>query len=413
MQNFKSRTFLLIIPLFLTIPGVLYSQAPKIEWQKCLGGTSDESMQNDIESIIQTTDGGYAMAGSTASDNGDVSGNHGGRSDAWVVKLDASGVIQWQKCLGGTGEEWADCIIQTTDRGYAICGTTNSNDGDVSGNHGGLWDVWVLKLDSSGTIQWQRCLGGTVNDWGHCIIQNSDGEYVIAGITSSYSESLLNHGVDDAYIIKLNSTGNILWEKCFGGSGLEYGISIIQTHDRGYAFVGWAESHNGDVSGHHGDSTNNKSDVWFVKLDTSGTIQWQKCLGGSGDDYGSSIIESSNGGYAICSTTYSNDGDVSGNHGDADVWIVKLDNSGAIEWQKCLGGTFFDQGNSIIQTYDGGYAVIGTTHSNDGDVRGWHSNGDLTNPSADVWVVKLNSAGTLQWQKCLAGILGDYGAFII
>jgi uncharacterized repeat protein (TIGR01451 family) len=342
-----------------------YSQV-EIQWQKCLGGSS-----NDFGySIQQTFDGGYVVAGSSNSTNGVASGNHG-VEDFWVVKLDAGGNLQWQKCLGGTGTDFANSIQQTSDGGYVVAGCTQSIDGDVSGNHGG-YDSWVVKLDAGGNLQWHKCLGGTGTDYAYSIQQTSDGGYVVAGYTFSTDGDVSgNHGVGDFWVVKLDAGGNLQWQKCLGGTGADNAISIQETSDGGYVVAGNTHSIDGDVSGNHGGY-----DSWVVKLDAGGNLQWQKCLGGTGNDWTHSIQETSDGGYVVAGSTYSTDGDVSGNHGGGDFWVVKLDAGGNLQWQKCLGGTNYDFANSIQQTSDEGYVVAGFSESANGDVSGNHGGYD-------------------------------------
>jgi hypothetical protein len=381
----------------LLIAWSLFSNAqPSIDWQKCLGG----SLTDYADSIQQTTDGGYILTGTTYSNNGDVSGNHGGVYDAWVVKLTSLGVLQWQKCLGGSLNDAGYSIKQTADGGYILTGYTNSIDGDVSGNHGG-GDTWVVKLTSLGVIQWQKCLGGSLNDNGRSIQQTADGGYILTCETLSNNGDVSgNHGDFDVWVVKLTSLGVIQWQKCLGGSDYDNGRSIQQTTDGGYILTGETLSNNGDVSGNHGDF-----DVWVVKLTSLGVLQWQKCLGGSSGDYADSIQQTTDGGYILTSTTDSNNGDVFGNNGLNDIWVVKLTSLGVIQWQKCLGGSSGDYGRSFQQTTEGGYILTGYTLSNNGDVSGNHG-------GTDAWVVKLNSLGLIQWQKCLGGSLNDNGRSI-
>ncbi|MDR3272603.1 MAG: T9SS type A sorting domain-containing protein, partial [Flavobacteriaceae bacterium] len=366
------------------------TQAPAIEWQKCLGGSGGDM----ASSIQQTSDGGYIVAGITNSNDGDVSGNHG-NSDGWVVKLNPSGEIDWQKCLGGSDYDSASSIQQTSDGGYIVAGRTSSNDGDVSGNHGGNSDGWVVKLDASGAVQWQKCLGGSNSEVFNAIQQTSDGGYIVAGYTNSNDGDVSgNHGSDDFWVVKLNASGELLWQKCLGGSGQDSVYSIQQTSDGGYIAAGFTTSNDGDVSGFHG----GYYDGWVVKLDASGNLLWQKCLGGSGfEDWAYSIQQTSDGGYIVAGYTSSNDGDVSGFHGGYDGWVVKLDTSGKLLWQKCLGGSDWDFLYSIQQTSDGGYIVAGYTISNDGDVS--ENNGNYH----EAWIVKLDASENLLWQKCLGG----------
>jgi hypothetical protein len=270
------------------------------------------------------------MAGGSPSVDGDVTGNHG-LTDFWIVKLDTTGDIQWQKSLGGSGYDRTDydqSICQTADGGYIVAGYSNSNDGDVSGNHGG-YDYWIVKLNSNGHVQWQKCLGGSNDDLATSIKQTADGGYIVAGYSNS------NHG---------------------------------------------------DVSGNHGGN----NDCWVVKLDASGNIQWQKCLGGTYDEVASSVQQTADGGYIVGGHSNSNDGDVNGNHGSFnDAWLVKLNVSGNIQWQKCLGGTYDEGANAVQQTADGGYVAVGLSDSNnDGDVSGNHG---YPLGTEDYWIVKLDA----------------------
>jgi hypothetical protein len=184
------------------------TQAPAIEWQKCLGGSNWDS----ASSIQQTSDGDYIVAGFTYSKDGDVSGNHdyygynGYLNDGWVVKLDTSGNLLWQKCLGGSLSDVTSSIQQTSDGGYIVAGKTNSYDGDVSGYHYGLfgrYDYWVVRLNPSGNLLWQKCLGGS--GYGSSIEQTSDGGYIVAGSTNSNDGDVSGHQVDydDIWVVKL------------------------------------------------------------------------------------------------------------------------------------------------------------------------------------------------------------------
>ena len=292
--------------------------------------------------------------------------------------------IQWQKSLGGTGYDEATSTQQTNDGGYIVAGESLSNDGDVTGNHGWL-DYWIVKLAATGAIQWQKSLGGTGYDEANSIQQTNDGGYIVAGRSESNGGDVTgNHGTSDSWIVKLDATGSIQWQKSLGGINGDVAKSIQQTNDGGYIVAGESDSNDGNVTGNHGNG-----DSWIVKLAATGSIQWQKTLGGTEEDYAYSIQQTNDGGYIVAGASYSNDGDVTGNHGDYDSWIVKLDVAGAIQWQKSLGGTNPDVAHSIQQTNDGGYIVAGYSESNDGDVTGNHGNGDY-------WIVKLGAATAIE-----------------
>jgi gliding motility-associated-like protein len=380
------------IYLLIFLFGLIELKAqPSIQWQKALGGSGEDYSQY----IQQTSDRGYIVLGFSNSHNGDISFNNSSYnfSDYWIVKLDSLGTMQWQKCLGGGGNEEAYSVQQTSDGGYIIIGATVSNDGDVSGIYNG-YNYWVVKLDSIGTIEWQKCLGGYLNDYGYDIRQTADGGYIVAGFTESTDGDVSgNHGNWDYWIVKLSSQGIIQWQKCFGGGGDDVPKAIQQTNDGGYIVAGYSSSPNGDIT-----LSNGGYDYWIVKFSNIGNIQWQKSLGGTADDYAQSIQQTFDGGYIIAGYSNSNDGDVTGNHASytPDYWVVKLSSTGSIQWQKTLGGTDNDYAYSIDQTSEGGYIVAGKAASNDGDITG-------SIAPEDYWIVKLSSLGTVQWQKSLGG----------
>jgi hypothetical protein len=373
---------------------------PAIQWQKTLGGSSDDYGFN----IQQTADEGYIVAGVTYSTDSDVTANQGG-ADYWIVKMSATGTIQWQKTLGGSAEDYAFSIQQTADGGYIVAGLTNSTDGDITVNHGD-YDCWIVKLNATGTIQWQKTFGGSLEDVALSIQQTTDGGYIVAGYTKSTDGDVtVNHGGFDYWIIKLNATGTIQWQKTLGGTGQDHATCIQQTADGGYIVAGSSNSYDGDVAENLG-----SYDFWVVKLDATGTIQWKKSLGGTYSDEAQSIQQTADGGYIVAGNTDSADGDVSGYHGSYDYWVVKLNATGTIQWQKAFGGSSDDVATCVQQTTDGGYIVAGWTYSTDGDVI--RNNWDYYYVGYDYWIVKLSATGTIQWQTALGGS-GDDDAFSI
>ena len=427
-----TRFFILFLCFLFT---AALSAQPTIQWQKALGGYNlDEG-----RSVQQTSDGGYILVGNVRSNNGDVSGNHGD-NDYWVVKLDPWGAIQWKKTLGGTGTDWPNSIRQTNDKGYIIAGYSSSEDGDVTDNHGD-YDAWVVKLDSSGAIEWkrsyggsdwdeaqsiqqtsdggyifaglaqsidgdvsggvygdldcwvvklnnqgaiewQKTLGGSLQDIAHSIKQTADGGYVVAGEAWSFDGDVSgNNGTIDFWVVKLNNSGVIEWQNALGGTGADAAEDVIQDVDGSYIVTGVTGSHNtGDVSGH---SALGSFDCWVVKLSSTGQLIWQKAFGGTKQDYAESIVPSGDGGYVVTGSTASTNGDVVGHDGGTDIWVVKLDVQGNLVWQKTYGGSKGDDSFCISKTSDNGFVVVGYTWSNDGDVSGWHN-------FSDIWVVKLS-----------------------
>ena len=384
----------ILLLIVLSTLGV-QAQVPQIEWTKALGGTASEYAQD----VVQASDGGYVVVGQTASNNQQVSGNHGA-DDVWVVKLDTSGNLEWQKCYGGSSSEEGNAIRNTSDGGYIIAGAAASSNGDVSGGQGSN-DFWVLKISSTGAVQWQKCLGGSAFEWAEDIQQTTDGGYIVAGSTYSNNGDVSgNHGGEDAWVVKLDASGNIQWQRCLGGSATDTTRSLALTQDGGCVLLGITTSNNGDVSGNHGGN-----DFFVSKLSQAGAVEWTKALGGTGSDIGQSVLQTATGKYIVVGSTGSNNGNVSGNHGAIDVWMAQLDAAGTVEWQKCFGGSGSDIGRFVQPTSDGGYVIAGDSSSSNNDATNHNGNGDL-------WVVRVDNLGTIKWQKSLGGSSSDSAASV-
>lgn len=293
--------------------------------QKCYGGSDEEHESR----LFLDKNGDYVVISSSISNDGDVLGSHLNStctscSDAWMFRTDTSGGINYSKRLGGSWGEAGKDLIFTADSGYMLLCATKSDDGDVSGLHGlpgGDLDNWLVKTDHAGNILWQKCYGGTYNEVPYRIIQTLDNGFLMIGSAQSLNYDVTgNHGFDDVWVLKTDSSGNIEWQKCFGGSSFDSGTDAIQFEDSSYLILAYTNSNDGDVIGLHGNSV----DAWLLKLDKSGQLVWQKCYGGSQDDRGLEFTQTTDGGFLMCGTSSSNDGDVSGNHGFYDVWLVKL-----------------------------------------------------------------------------------------
>jgi gliding motility-associated-like protein len=405
----KKLYLLLFLLLGIVSRNLLSAQAPAIEWQKSYGGSYIDGFQwvgNEYSTTLieVTSDGGYIVAGYTRSVDGDVSGTHtdsiGQYGDYWIVKLDVSGKIQWQKCLGGKFTDIPTSVKETPGGGYIVAGYSNSNDGDVSGNHGGN-DYWIVKLTNKGAIEWQKSLGGTGEDIARSIQVTPHGGYIVAGYSGSLNGDVQGNRNGDYWIVKLNKSGNIEWQKCVGGSGVDHAFSLECTADNGYIVVGTSNSKDGDVTGNHG-----SEDYWVVKLNNNGSIAWQKSYGGSEEDYAHSIKCTTDGGYIIAGYSFSRNGDITNPRGGPytyDYWVVKINGSGIIEWQRSLGGRAYDRCHDVALAQDGGYVFIGFSTSTDGDIKNSHGTFYW-----DYWVVKLNTSGTLEWEKSLGGSYEDF-----
>ncbi len=355
------------------------------------------SNEEDAADILPTPDGGSILVGFSISSNGDASGNHG-NTDFWVVKQDPAGNVQWQRMYGGSGYDGASSVAPVAGGGFVIAGRTNSQDGDVSGpDNGSFSDIWVIRIDELGDLIWQKKFGGSFSESGRSIRQAADGGFLLfAEVRSDDGDIDTNHGYADFWLAKLASTGELLWQRSYGGSSDDAPFAIHPTTDGGNILVGFTESVDGDVTGNHG-----WADGWVVKVDSLGNLEWQRALGGSGNDFLSAVTLTGDGGYVVVGRTESSDGDVIGYHGGgSDMWVVKLDADGNLIWQNALGGSADSQGRSIIATNDGGFIVAGSTSASDGDVT-------FNNGAFDGWVVKLDSLGELVWEKTMGGSATD------
>ena len=337
-----SITFIvLIMPLSLLA---------QVTFEKWYGG-NDYDVGNFV---VQTTDGGYIVAGATYS-----YGNS--NSDAYLVKTDAAGNTLWTKVFGGDSSDIASSVQQTADGGYIITGTTWSFGA-------GKGDVWLIKTDSLGAMLWKKTFGSSDADSGYAVIQTIDGGYIITGFTKSFGA-----GNGDVYLIKTNSLGNPLYAKTYGGDSTDVGYFIQQTQDGGYIIVGKTRSYGaGDF------------DVWLIKTDANGDTLWTKTYGGENFDDGRSVQQTTDGGYIIAGSSFTY-----GYRYD-DIYLVKTDAAGNTLWTKKFGGTYVDWGHSAAQTADGGYIVVGTT---------WSFGAGY----GDVWLIKTAANGDSLWLKTYGG----------
>jgi uncharacterized delta-60 repeat protein len=327
-------------------------------WQKTYGGAN----YDEANSIQQTSDGGYIVAGYTQSFGA-------GFYDFCVLKLNSDGTVSWQKTYGGAGHDYASSIQQTSDSGYIVTGIT------LSFGAGAYYDFWVLKLTSTGTVSWQKRYGGTSDDYANSIQQTSDGGYIVAGYTQSF-------GADsyDFWVLKLNSDGTVAWQKTYGGANYDDAYSIQQTSDDGYIVAGRTSSFGAG-----------SYDFWVLKLNSDGAVAWQKRYGGADWELAYSIQQTSDGGYIVAGYTQSFGA------GSYDFWVLKLNSNGIVAWQKRYGGADWELAYSIQQTSDGGYIVAGWTES-------FGVGGE------DFWVLKLNSAGTIPFNPASGAQMVDTNA---
>ncbi len=398
MRKYLFRSFQIFSILILN--NITYAQIPNILWQKSFGGSGTEHPFNS-QRMIQTSDGGYIMAGYSDSNDGDVGINYG-RSDIWIIKLDAQGNLQWKRSIGGIGSEVPNSIQQTFDGGFIIAGShQNVNNVSGNGNHGSS-DFYIVKLSSNGVIQYSEFnlpqgeqYGGTGGEIASSIQQTLDSGYIVAGYSySSDGDLSTNYGQSDYWIVKLNSLFVIQWQKTYGGSLEDEAQSIQQTSDGGYIVAGNSRSHDFDVTSNIGNH-----DYWILKLNSVGELVWQGSYGGSAEDYPKSIHQTNDGGYIIAGYTISQLGLNNNQFGSFDYYVVKINATGTIQWHKSYGGRKDDVALAIQITCDDGYILSGYSFSVDGDITNHHG----SNTTSDSWIVKLTSTGIIEWENSLGG----------
>ena len=391
--------------LFCVCSALCFAQvvAPAIQWQNTIGGSYIDQMT----SLKQTPDGGYILGGWSGSNiSGDktensTSGNND--YDFWVIKLNSNGNIVWQNTIGGVGDDKLYAVEITSDGGYILGGFSNSNiSGDktentTSGNND--YDYWLVKLSALGNIVWQKTIGGTLNDKLLSLEKTLDGGFILAGESNSNISGLKTenvYGSSDYWVLKVDSVGNIQWQKDIGGTGGESVNDVHQTFNGDYIIVGPSNS---EIGGNKTEPRYGVEDFWVVKLNSNGVIQWQKSLGGNLWEQGGEVIETTDGGYLVGGASYSG---ISGNktiasYGDFDYWVIKLDSLGNIQWQKDYGGVAAEGLSNIARTNDSNYLLTGNS--------GTYTYGGYRN----YWIVKIDILGNIIWQQYFGGTGTDAG----
>ena len=341
----KTTAFILYFSVFVTI---------KLSPQQtfCL----NNGIQNDMKSIVQTNDGGYALGGSCETFTNLI--------DFHVIKTDAAGNLLWARTAGGSSYDQCHSITKSSDNGIVMCGYTNSFGA-------GLADIYVVKFDSAGNLSWTRTVGGTDSDVGHSIISTLDGGYIVSGYTKSYGA-----GMEDAYVVKLDAAGTVQWTSVVGGALDDNDLStsrIVQTADSGYTIAGSTASFNGTGS----------YDMYIIRLNPNGSLAWTKTIGGAGTDVDEAIalVKTSDGGYAVGGRSIS--------FAPNEFYIVKLDMNGNVMWGKGLGGSVNESTYDLIKTSDEGFAVVGRSNSFNGGAY------------YDILLIKLDQTGNIQWSRAI------------
>lgn len=398
---------------------VFAAETPEIVWDKVFGGPNIYN----YTSMIKTADGGYLIGGmSNEAIGGDKTQPGKGDEDYWIIKITADGIKQWDKTFGGSGDDRLTSIIQTSDGGYLLGGTSISQKGgDKSEDNKSVtsykWeDFWLVKIDVQGKKQWDRTLGDEGTESFPIVVEAQDGGYIVAGNTNSSGR-----------VIKVDANGKQVWEKHTGSFTLPFSftatsdgnfligesydnsyditkfsqdftrqwtkfvkvhqttiVSLVQTRDEGYILGGYSQDNYGVVTRK---DDRGQSDMKVLKIDKDGALQWEKTIGSNRRDRISSIIQTLDGGYLLAGNS---DSDMEwdktdGTRGYPDYWLVKLQEDGTKMWDKTMGGDGIDELSSIFQMPDGGYLIGG--RSSRATFKGEKT--AESKGAVDYWVLKL------------------------
>lgn len=366
----------------ITVEQKVYS----VQWKKNFGGSNSDL----CEDVVALSDG-YLFVGLTKSVDGDVDNGIPANADVdnlFVVKTDLDGNKIWGKSYGSSLDDFGVSAVQSSDGGYFVGGSTEKKDGDVTGDfHPGSNnspDFWLMKLDADGNKLWDKCFGGTKYETIYSMTQGPSGGVVVVGETDSVDGDLEGLPSDHPFLaLSLDANGQVIWKKRFGKSSADLYPVVTNTSDNGYIMI----------SSSIGDAT--VSDVFVVKLDQNGEELWSRIFAGSNEDLPWSIIEDDDKNILITGHTFSSDGDFHGNNGNANIFVLKLNDKGDIIWTKYYGGNSTDQGRAIVNA-DDGYFLAGVTRSTEGDLTTAYGN-------YDNYILKIDKNGEKLWQKSYGG----------
>lgn len=356
------------------------SSAVEIEWERTYGGDERDA----TGAVIETSDGGYLLAGATRS-------FAEGELDAWLIKTDSEGHEVWNQTYGGADYDSANSVIETNDGGYLFAGYTQSfTDSRM--------DAWIVKLNSTGSVEWSRTYGGNELDNARAVVSTNDGGYLFVGRTSSYTESNA-----DGWAVKLDSVGDVVWQQTYGGDSWDIPISraLTKTSDGGYLFGGHTRSFpvEGLIQSHE-----DQIRAWVVKLDSSGNEEWNRAYGTAERTNARSVIETRDNDYLFAGFTVPDRAE-----GEADGLVVKLDDSGEVIWDQTYHNSEWDWASSVMETDDGGYLFGGRTGNTEtGD--DWILN---------AWLVKVDAEGEKVWnqvfeenRKRILSVIGSKNSYL-
>jgi len=378
------KRIFIVLNIFFNL-SYCYCQTFETDWLQCYGTTGYDQGYDVIKTMS-----GYYLLGVTE------------QKDIWLCKTDQEGDLVWDKKYGGSKSDGAVRLLKRNDNNYYIIGDTDSSDGDITYDpYPNSSDIFVLSIDSLGNILWDKIYGGSARDLASNATIKEDGSIIIAGVTTSCDGDVSNcYGFYDFWILKIDNTGQKVWDLVIGSSTQDWSTIIINTSDGGSLTGGWT----GQPFYPGGNITclpyGIFTDMLLVKIDSTGNIEWQQCYGGSNDEGISDIISVENGYMLLCMTN-SGDGDVADagyhlgyvNSGTQtfDMWVINVDFQGNYLWSKCYGGSSMEVNGRIFKTSKG-FRIFCEAESFDGDVQGNHSWND---DWSDIWTFEIDSVGNL------------------
>ncbi|MFB6340214.1 hypothetical protein ACE1ET_00750 [Saccharicrinis sp. FJH62] len=373
--------------------GIHYSEQKEFKvvneelFYTCLGGINFDTGL----SVKQTFTGDFLIAGVSTSNDGNLYDNKG-KKDGWIVKLSKTSQVIWQHNMGGSNDDAFNSVCLTTDGGCLVVGETLSVDGDITFNKGSS-DAWVIKLDSDGNVVWQQTFGGTYDDGANYITNTKDGGYIIAGYSRSFDGDVTgNKGSEDVWLLKLNADGAVDWQNSYGGKLSDIGNSVQETLDGGYIVAANTYSSNGNVAEGYG-----LQDAWVFKTDSRGKLIWERTIGSTKDDGMAQVIQSKEGYYMAVGNKYNLE------NSSSDLLILKLSETGSVISYDLYGENGIDGASSIVQAEDGNFFISGTIDPDGGA----SSQSDL-----DLLVMKTDQSGTVLWEKTYGGVNMDVSSEI-
>ena len=294
-----------------------------ILWEKSFGFSGHDHSYD----VIETIDGGFFFSGflDVTSSNGEGSTDRGrttahGVGEFWGTRLDANGNLMWRKYFGGTNNDRSFGVIHANDGGFILSGASESDDFDIK-NPKGSYDYWVVKVNKNGDFEWERSFGGTGIDQSHDIVKTNDGAYAIIGNTfSADTQVSKNNGESDIWLVKFDDSGDLLWEKSYGGPAFDAAHSVSIANDGGFIISGNSKSFGGDLISNFGEN-----DLWIIKTDTEGNIKWQSTIGGTNLDFGYDAFETADGSLIFVGETASVDFPEIVHKGGVDLVVLKIE----------------------------------------------------------------------------------------